>query len=94
MVNPLSSLTFYLRHRRRGLLLIAALGLMILGVPFPALFFAPVGDAMRPFAEPLRHVGIVTPRSGTAVDPAVMAQVRARPTVARVIPAMELPLRV
>ncbi len=94
LVNPLSSLTFYLRHRRRGLLLIAALGLMILGVSFPAFFFAPVGDAMRPCAEPLRHVGIVTPRSGTAVDPAVMAQVRARPTVARVIPAMELPLRV
>jgi hypothetical protein len=93
-IKPLSPITFYLRHRRRGLLLIAALGLMILGVSFPAFLFAPVGDAMQPFAEPLRHVGILTPRSGTAVDPGVAAQVRAHPTVARVIPVIELPLGV
>ncbi len=93
-VNPLSPTTFYLRYRRRGLLLVAALGLMILGVSFPAFLFAPVGDAMRPFAEPLRHVGILTPRSGTDVAPGVAAQVRAHPTVAHVIRAMDLPLRV
>ncbi len=94
VVKPLSSTTFYLRHRRRGLLLIAALGLMILGVSFPAFLFAPVGDAMRPFAEPLRQVGILIPRSGANVDPGVAAQVRAHPTVARVVPGMALPLRV
>jgi len=92
--KPLSSLTFYLRHRRRALILIATMGLMILGVSFPAFLLALVADALIPFAEPLRSIGIVTPRAGTAVDPGVMAQVRAHPTVAHVIPAMELPLRV
>jgi len=92
--KPLSSLTFYLRHRRRALILIATMGLTILGVSFPAFLLAPVADALKPFAEPLRTVGIVTPRAGTAVDPGVTAQVRAHPTVSRVIPAMELPLRV
>jgi ABC-type lipoprotein release transport system permease subunit len=92
--RPLSSLTFYLRHRRRALILIAAMGLMILGVSFPAFLLAPVADAMVPFAEPMRAVGIVTPRAGAAVDPGVAAQVRAHPTVAHVVPAMELPLRV
>jgi ABC-type lipoprotein release transport system permease subunit len=92
--KPLSSLTFYLRHRRRALILIATMGLMILSVSFPAFLLAPVADAMKPFAEPLRTVGIVTPRAGTAVDPGVTAQIRAHPTVAHVVPAMELPLRV
>jgi hypothetical protein len=93
-IKPLSPLTFYLRHRGRALISIATMGLMILGVSFPAFLLAPVADALRPFAEPLRTVGIVTPRAGTAVDPGVTAQVRAHPTVARVIPAMELTLRV
>ena len=31
--NPLSSFTFYLRHRRRGALLVGTMALMILGVP-------------------------------------------------------------
>jgi hypothetical protein len=93
-VRPLSSLTFYLRHRWRALILIAAMGLMILGVSFPAFLLAPVADALIPFAEPMRAVGIVTPRAGAAVDPGLTAQVRAHPTVAHVIPAMELPLRV
>jgi ABC-type lipoprotein release transport system permease subunit len=92
--KPLSPLIFYLRHRRRALLLIATMGLMILGVSFPAFLLAPVADAMKPFAEPLRAIGIVTPRAGAAVDPGVAAQVRAHPTVAHVVPAMELPLRV
>jgi hypothetical protein len=33
--HPLSSLTFYLRHRRRGILLVASMALMILAVAFP-----------------------------------------------------------
>ncbi len=93
-VEPLSSKTFYQRHRRRGLVLLVTMGLMILGVSFPAFLFAPMGDAMQAFAEPLRQVGIVTPRMAGSVDPGVAAQVRTHPTVARVIPAVELELRV
>lgn len=93
-INPLSSQTFYLRHRRRGLLLLVTMGAMILGVSFPAFLFAPMSDAMQPFAEPLRQIGIVTPRMDVAVDPGVAAQVRAHPTISQVIPAVELGLEV
>ena len=92
--KPLSSKTFYLRHRRRGLILFVAMGLMILGVSFPAFLFAPMGDAMQAFAEPLRQIGIVTPRMDIFVDPGVAAQVRSHPTVSQVIPAVELGLDV
>jgi hypothetical protein len=74
--RPLSSWTFYLRHRRRGLILLVTMGLMILGVSFPAFLFAPMGDAMQSFAEPLRQIGIVAPRMEGIVDPGVAAQVR------------------
>jgi len=92
--KPLSSKTFYLRHRRRGLILLTTMGLMILGVSFPAFLFAPMGDAMQSFAEPLRQIGIVTPRMEGSVDPGVAAQIRTHPTVSQVIPAVELDLRV
>jgi hypothetical protein len=78
--RPLSSWTFYLRHRRRGLILLVTMGLMILGVSFPAFLFAPMGDAMQSFAEPLRQIGIVAPRMEGIVDPGVAAQVRTRPS--------------
>jgi hypothetical protein len=92
--KPLSSLTFYLRHRHRGLILIVAMGLMILGVSFPAFLVAPMGEVLKPFAEYLRPISVVTPRMGTTVDPGVTAQVRTHPSVARVIPAVLVPMRV
>jgi hypothetical protein len=94
VARPLSSWTFYLRHRRRGLVLLVTMGLMIIGASFPAFLFAPMGDAMQPFAEPLRQIGIVKPRMDVAVDTGVAAQVRAHPSVAQVIPAVELGLDV
>ncbi len=48
---------------------------------------------MQSFAEPLRQVGIVRPRMNGSVDPGVAAQIRAHPTVAQVIPAVEMQLR-
>jgi ABC-type lipoprotein release transport system permease subunit len=92
--RPLSSWTFYQRHRRRGLILLIAMGAMILGVSFPAFLFAPMGSAMQAFAEPLRQIGIITPRMDVSVDPGVAAQVRTHKTVARVITAVELDLNV
>jgi len=92
--KPLSSWAFYRRHRRRGLALVITMGLMIMGVSFPAFVFMPMINAMTPFAEPLRQVGIVSPRMGSAVDPGLTGQIRANPDVARVIPAINVPLRV
>jgi ABC-type lipoprotein release transport system permease subunit len=92
--KPLSSWTFYRRHRRRGLALVATMALMILGVSFPVFVFAPMTGAMAGFAAPLRQVGIVSPRMGSVVAPGLAAQIRAHPDVARVIPSFEVPIRV
>ena len=90
--RPLSSGTFYLRHRRRGLMLIVGMALMILGIAFPAFFIAPLIDAKLPFIEYLRHVSVVSPGVGSAVDAGVAARIRAHPSVARVISAVRLDL--
>jgi ABC-type lipoprotein release transport system permease subunit len=92
--RPLSSWTYYLRHRRRGLALAVTMALMILGVAFPAFLFAPMVNANQLFIEGLRYVSAISPLAGTSVDPGVMAQVRTHPAVARVIPAIELRLLV
>jgi ABC-type lipoprotein release transport system permease subunit len=92
--RPLSSKTFYLRHRRRGLLLAATIGLMILGVAFPTFIFWPMFGTMTLFAEPLRRLSIVSSDWGTAVDPGVTAQIRTHPDVSRVVPTIELGLRI
>jgi ABC-type lipoprotein release transport system permease subunit len=88
--KPLSSLTFYLRHRRRGLALIVTMGLMILGVAFPAFVFAPMIDTMLIVFEHLTEISIVSPISETNIDPGVMAQIKGHPDVARTMPAIGL----
>ncbi len=92
--KPLSSWTFYQRHRRRGVLLASTIGLMILGVAFPAFILGPMFGSMKLFAEPLRQLSVVSPGWGTAIDSGVTAQIRSHPSVSRVIPTIELPLRV
>ncbi len=91
--RPLSSWTFYLRHRRRGLMLVAVMGLMILGVAFPVFFFSPMIDVQKPlYLNYLRHVSLVSPGVGRTVDSGVTARIRSHPAVARVIPATILHL--
>jgi ABC-type lipoprotein release transport system permease subunit len=92
--SPLSSWTFYLRHRRRGVALAVTMGLMILGVAFPAFVFGPMLDAWRTLFEHLRQVSVVSPRIASTVDPAVSAQIRGHADVAGVVPAMKLRIRV
>jgi ABC-type lipoprotein release transport system permease subunit len=93
--RPLSSWTFYLRHRRRGLILVAITGLMIVGVAFPVFFFSPMIDVQKPFyLNYLRYVGEIQFGVGRAVEPGVTAQIRAHPAVARVIPATLLSLAI
>jgi ABC-type lipoprotein release transport system permease subunit len=90
--RPLSSRTFYLRHRRRSLALAMTIALMIVGVAFPVFLMSPMIDANMLFSERLRYVSVVSPRAGPTVDPGVAAQVRVHPAVARVVPAVELGL--
>ncbi len=87
--NPLSSGTFFLRHRRRSILLVAATALMIVGVAFPVFVVLPIFDAQLPSFEYLRTVSEVLPATRD-LDPGVIAQVRADPGVARVIPTWSL----
>jgi ABC-type lipoprotein release transport system permease subunit len=90
--RPLSSRVFYLRHRRRGFMLMTCMALMILGIAFPAFFSAPLIDAKLPFFEYLRHVSVVSPNVGRAVDPGVAARISTQPSVARVLSAIRLDL--
>ncbi|OQY18744.1 MAG: hypothetical protein B6I35_12595 [Anaerolineaceae bacterium 4572_32.2] len=92
--RPLSSWTFYLRHRRRGIVLVVSAALVIVGVALPVFLLSAVVDAMRPDFEYLRYVSRVTPNSGRTVDADVMGQIRSHPSVERVIPVMSLGLQV
>ncbi|HUT19264.1 MAG TPA: FtsX-like permease family protein, partial [Anaerolineae bacterium] len=92
--KPLSSWTFYLRHRRRGLALTLAIGVMILGVAFPAFIFGPMMDAWVTLFEHLRQVSVISPLTELTVDPAVITQIRQHTDVASVMSAMRLSVRV
>jgi ABC-type lipoprotein release transport system permease subunit len=91
-LSPLSSWVFYLRHRRRGLALLVTTGLMVLGVAFPPFVITMMVDASWPLQVSYSsHVSIVSPRDTyQAVDPAVLAQIRAYPGVAHIIPVRAL----
>jgi ABC-type lipoprotein release transport system permease subunit len=92
--KPLSSWTFYLRHRGRGVMLVVSMALMILGVAFPVFLLSAALNAMRPEYEHLHYLSEVSPAAGNAVDPGVTAQIRAYPDVARVVPTIPLWLQV
>jgi len=92
--RPLSSRTFYLRHRRRGIMLVVGMALMILGVAFPVFLTSVVISGLEPSFEYLRYVSRVSPGTGPAVDPGVTAQIRSHPAVARVVPVIPLGLSV
>jgi ABC-type lipoprotein release transport system permease subunit len=90
--RPLSSWTFYLRHRRRSILLIAAIGLMVLGVALPGFLSAIQYDSLLPlYLGYTTHATVVSPGIAyRAVSPDIIAQIRAHPTVAHVIPVKAL----
>jgi ABC-type lipoprotein release transport system permease subunit len=91
--RPLSSWVFYLRHRRRGLMLAAALALAILGVAFPVFFFAPLIEAQKlVYVNQFRYVSQVSPMGSRAIDPTAVGQVKAHPAVADVAQVRELPM--
>jgi ABC-type lipoprotein release transport system permease subunit len=92
--KPLSSWTFYLRHRRRGIALVVSAALVIVGVALPVFLLSAASDAMMPDIAYLRYVSKVAPSAGRTVDAGVMGQIRNHPSVERVIPVMSLGLQV
>jgi ABC-type lipoprotein release transport system permease subunit len=91
-LSPLSSWVFYLRHRRRGFALLLSTGLMILGVAFPPFVGTMIFDSVWPLQISYSsHASIVSPApTYQAVAPAVLAQIKAHPSVAHVIPVRVL----
>ncbi|MDH4135570.1 MAG: ABC transporter permease, partial [Anaerolineae bacterium] len=94
--HPLSSWTFYLRHRRRSILLLAAIGLMVLGVALPGFLIGTINDSMLPlYLSYATHTTIVSPGfTYRAVAPDIVAQIRAHPAVAHAIPVKALAMMV
>ncbi len=86
--RPLSSWTFVLRHRRRSILLLAAIGLMVLGVALPRFLNTVQNDSMLPaYLSYTSHATIISPGFTYREIPSdVVAQIRTHPTVAHVIP--------
>jgi heme exporter protein D len=87
--RPLSSLTFYLRHRRRGVLMVLGAALMVLGVTLPVFLLSAITSAMMPYFDYLQHVSVVSPVHAE-LAPGVVGQVRGHPAVERAIPAISL----
>ena len=86
-MNPLSSWTFCRRHKRRTALLLAliglgTLGLYLMGGLIAATFLAPQGS----LSAYLAHFSIVQPARGNELNPGIVAQIRAHPDVAHVLP--------
>jgi ABC-type lipoprotein release transport system permease subunit len=84
--KPLTAWTHYRRHVGRGGSAIAAMALMTLGVAIAAFLFSAAQDAQRTRLGDLKQMTMVSARLGTDLDPAIIAQLRAHPSIDRVIP--------
>jgi ABC-type lipoprotein release transport system permease subunit len=85
-VNPLSSLTFFKRHKRRGVLLTSAMALAIVAVALMIFVFAASFDALEAGLGDLQRISVVKSLPGSELSPGVVAQVKTNPAVERVIP--------
>jgi ABC-type lipoprotein release transport system permease subunit len=88
--KPLSSLTFYLRHRRRGVLMILSTALMVLGIALPVFLLSAMASAMKPEIEYLQYVSQVYSPARSELDPGIVGQIKSHPAVAQTIPAISL----
>jgi ABC-type antimicrobial peptide transport system permease subunit len=94
-LNPLSPLTYTLRHKGQALMLIVLLALAVMGLYLLAGLF------QESFVTPdytinryLSNFSLVQPDMGFRLDPAVAAQIRAHPNVAQVLPQNNIEIAV
>ena len=87
--KPLSSLTYYLRHRRRGILTVLSTALMVVGTALPVFLLSATMSAIKPFFDHLQTWSEVVPTQA-ALDPGVVGQIKSHPAVARAVPAIRL----
>lgn len=83
-MNPLSPLTYYLRHKRSTLILIGLLSLATLGLYLMVAVLDSV--PMRARFIYLNKVSLVYPIGGDGLEPGVAAQIETHAGVARTIP--------
>ena len=89
-MNPLSAWTFYRRHKRRAALLLSLISQVTAGLCLMvALSWAIFIEPMRSNSLLLSKFSVLMPSTfGGESDPTVVAQVRANPDVAQVIPVI------
>ncbi len=83
-MNPLSPLTYYVRHKRSALILMALVCLTTLGLYVMVSVLDSIPTRGR--LNYLTRVALVSPAAGTELEPGVLAQIETHPDVARVIP--------
>ena len=94
-MNPLSAWTYVRRHRQRSALLCGLIGLVTLGLYLViTLVLITVLGPIQPEYTYLQKVSLVQPRTGNELDPAILAQIRAHPSVERVMPTTSLPIAI
>ncbi|MBN1815654.1 MAG: ABC transporter permease [Anaerolineae bacterium] len=88
-LKPLTSTTFYSRHKRRAVSLISAMVLMIMAVTLVVFVFAAMSDAQMADLGNLECMSVVQAGLGASIDPGLIAQLRTHPDVERVIPTFQ-----
>jgi ABC-type antimicrobial peptide transport system permease subunit len=88
--RPLSSLTFYLRHRRRGVSMILSTALMVLVTAFPVFFLSAMLSASRPESDYLQRVSEIYSLGRSETDPGIVGQIKSHPAVAYTVPAFAM----
>ncbi len=88
--KPLAAATFYRRHKGRAALLTGAMSLIIIAVALVIFVFSATDDARHARLSNLKEMSSLRTRFGSSMDMGVVTQVRAHPTVARVIPCLEM----
>jgi ABC-type lipoprotein release transport system permease subunit len=87
--RPLSSLTYLVRHKRRTILLAAAMSLVIAAVALLIFVMVAVFDAGEGQLGDLRQMSVVTARGGAPLDPGVVTLLGTHPEVDRLIPFVQ-----
>ena len=92
-MKPLSPFTYSRRHKRRTLLLVGLVAATTLGV---CVMVRLLGFAVEQYETSLRYLTRVSEVTalGGALDPGVVAQIRAHPDVARAFPKKDLAISV
>jgi ABC-type lipoprotein release transport system permease subunit len=85
-LKPLASLTYFRRHQQRAILLISAMGLMIIAVVLAIFLLATTEDAQTINLSYLRLMSRVSSGVGSSLHPGVITQLKAHPSVDRIIP--------